>query len=133
LYIKDILYRLDFFEIVVDLNKMKFLLLFPFRTFYRYASHTRLQVFQNATQINDPQKIRNVGIIAHIDAGKTTTVERMLYHAGFIRSMGNVDDGNTTMDYMDQERERGITITSAAITIPWNKHRINLIDTPGMF
>ncbi len=65
--------------------------------------------------------------------GKTTTVERMLYHAGFIRSMGNVDDGNTTMDYMEQERERGITITSAAITIPWNKHRINLIDTPGMF
>ena len=65
--------------------------------------------------------------------GKTTTVERMLYHAGFIRSMGNVDDGNTTMDYMEQERERGITITSAAITIPWNKHRINLIDTPGTF
>jgi len=55
----------------------------------------------------------------------------MLFHAGFIRSMGNVDDGNTTMDYMEQERERGITITSAAITIPWNKHRINLIDTPG--
>ncbi len=65
--------------------------------------------------------------------GKTTTVERMLYHAGFIRSMGNVDDGNTIMDYMEQERERGITITSAAITFPWNKHRINLIDTPGMF
>jgi elongation factor G len=65
-------------------------------------------------------------------SGKTTSVERMLYHAGFIRSMGNVDDGNTTMDYMTQERERGITITSAAITIPWKKHRINLIDTPGM-
>lgn len=56
----------------------------------------------------------------------------MLFDAGFIRSMGNVDDGNTIMDYMDQERERGITITSAAITVPWNKHRINLIDTPGM-
>lgn len=67
-----------------------------------------------------------------LSTGKTTTVERMLFHAGFIRSMGNVDDGNTTMDYMEQERERGITITSAAITIPWNKHRINLIDTPGM-
>lgn len=106
----------------------------PVRIFSRfYASQTRLQVFQNATQITDPQRIRNIGIIAHIDAGKTTTVERMLYHAGFIRSMGNVDDGNTTMDYMEQERERGITITSAAITIPWNKHRINLIDTPGMF
>ncbi|CAM4745338.1 unnamed protein product [Rotaria magnacalcarata] len=104
---------------------------FPLRTFHRYTSSTRLQVFQNATQIVDPQRIRNVGIIAHIDAGKTTTVERMLYHAGFIRSMGNVDDGNTTMDYMEQERERGITITSAAITIPWNKHRINVIDTPG--
>jgi len=103
------------------------------RIFSRYASHTHLQVFQNAIQIVDPQRIRNIGIIAHIDAGKTTTVERMLYHAGFIRSMGNVDDGNTTMDYMEQERERGITITSAAITIPWNKHRINLIDTPGMF
>jgi elongation factor G len=72
---------------------------------------------------------RNLGFAL----GKTTTVERMLFHAGFIRSMGNVDDGNTTMDYMEQERERGITITSAAITIPWNKHRINLIDTPGMF
>ncbi|CAF1268338.1 unnamed protein product [Rotaria sordida] len=104
---------------------------FPLRIFYRYVSNTRLQVFQNATQIVDPERIRNVGIIAHIDAGKTTTVERMLYHAGLIRSMGNVDEGNTTMDYMEQERERGITITSAAITIPWIKHRINLIDTPG--
>ncbi|CAF1533801.1 unnamed protein product [Rotaria sp. Silwood1] len=104
---------------------------FPLRTFYRYTNNTRLQVFQNATQIVDPERIRNVGIIAHIDAGKTTTVERMLYHAGLIRFMGNVDEGNTTMDYMEQERERGITITSAAITIPWNKHRINLIDTPG--
>lgn len=65
--------------------------------------------------------------------GKTTTVERMLFHAGLIRTVGNVDDGNTTMDYMDQERERGITITSAAITLPWNKHRVNLIDTPGQF
>ncbi|CAF0745230.1 unnamed protein product [Adineta ricciae] len=105
--------------------------IFPLRFICRYTSTTRLQVFQNAMQITDPQRIRNVGIIAHIDAGKTTTVERMLYYAGFIRSMGNVDDGNTTMDYMEQERERGITITSAAITIPWNKHRLNLIDTPG--
>ena len=78
------------------------------------------------------QDVRNIGIIAHIDAGKTTTTERILFYTGVIHKMGNVDDGNTTMDYMEQERERGITITSAAITIPWNKHRINLIDTPGM-
>ncbi|CAF0742938.1 unnamed protein product [Didymodactylos carnosus] len=96
-----------------------------------YRCMSRLKVFEHAKQINDPHKIRNVGIIAHIDAGKTTTVERMLYYTGVIRQMGNVDDGNTTMDYMEQERERGITITSAAITFPWNKHRINLIDTPG--
>ena len=108
---------------------MRFL---PFRLIYRQISQsTRLQVFQTATQIVDPERIRNLGVIAHIDAGKTTTVERMLFHAGFIRTVGNVDDGNTTMDYMDQERERGITITSASITIPWNKHRLNLIDTPG--
>ncbi|CAB4069982.1 fusA [Lepeophtheirus salmonis] len=75
--------------------------------------------------------IRNVGIFAHIDAGKTTTTERMLYYSGFTPSVGEVHTGDTVMDYMDQERERGITITSAAITFPWNKHQINLIDTPG--
>ena len=75
--------------------------------------------------------IRNIGIIAHVDAGKTTTTERMLFYSGVIEHLGNVDDGNTVTDYMDQERERGITITAAAISLPWHKHTINLVDTPG--
>jgi elongation factor G len=77
------------------------------------------------------EKVRNIGIIAHIDAGKTTTTERILYLSGRIRKMGNVDDGNTTTDYIDQERERGITIVSAAITFDWKDYTMNLIDTPG--
>lgn len=79
----------------------------------------------------DLQKIRNIGIMAHIDAGKTTTTERILFYAGKIHRMGEVHDGAATMDWMDQERERGITITSAAITCDWRRHRINIIDTPG--
>lgn len=75
--------------------------------------------------------IRNIGIMAHIDAGKTTTTERMLYYTGRSYKMGNVDEGTTTMDWMDQERERGITITSAATTCTWKGYRINIIDTPG--
>ncbi|CAJ0603323.1 unnamed protein product [Cylicocyclus nassatus] len=80
---------------------------------------------------NFPSEIRNIGIVAHIDAGKTTVTERMLYLAGVIRSMGDVDSGNTVTDFLDMERERGITIQLAAITFAWQKHRINLIDTPG--
>ncbi|XAO71848.1 MAG: elongation factor G [Acetobacteraceae bacterium] len=76
-------------------------------------------------------KIRNIGITAHIDAGKTTTTERILYYTGMSHRIGEVHDGNTTTDYMTQERERGITITSAAVTCEWNAHRINIIDTPG--
>ncbi|UYH51719.1 elongation factor G [Candidatus Kirkpatrickella diaphorinae] len=76
-------------------------------------------------------KIRNIGITAHIDAGKTTTTERILYYTGMSHRIGEVHDGNTTTDYMAQERERGITITSAAVTCEWNAHRINIIDTPG--
>ncbi|CCH42698.1 Elongation factor G [Wickerhamomyces ciferrii] len=76
-------------------------------------------------------KIRNIGIIAHIDAGKTTTTERMLYYSGITSRIGNVDQGDTVTDFLPAERERGITIQSAAITLPWNKHKINLIDTPG--
>ncbi|XP_050487710.1 ribosome-releasing factor 2, mitochondrial [Bombus huntii] len=76
-------------------------------------------------------KIRNIGILAHIDAGKTTTTERMLYYSGLIKHMGEVHHGNTVTDYMDQERQRGITITSAAVTFQWKNYRINLIDTPG--
>jgi elongation factor G len=76
-------------------------------------------------------KIRNIGIMAHIDAGKTTTTERMLFYTGKKYKIGSVDEGTATMDWMDQEKERGITITSAAITCPWKDTRINIIDTPG--
>ncbi|KAL0103381.1 hypothetical protein PUN28_017565 [Cardiocondyla obscurior] len=76
-------------------------------------------------------KIRNIGILAHIDAGKTTTTERMLYYSGVIKNMGEVHHGNTVTDYMEQERQRGITITSAAVTFNWKDYRFNLIDTPG--
>jgi len=76
-------------------------------------------------------KIRNIGITAHIDAGKTTTTERILFYTGMSHRIGEVHDGNTTTDYMDQERERGITITSAAVTCEWKDTRINIIDTPG--
>ena len=77
------------------------------------------------------ETIRNIGIMAHIDAGKTTTTERILYYTGRLHRMGEVHDGAATMDWMEQERERGITITSAATTCEWNDHRINIIDTPG--
>ena len=74
---------------------------------------------------------RNIGIMAHIDAGKTTTTERVLYYTGRSYKIGEVHDGNATMDWMEQEQERGITITSAATTCHWNEHQINIIDTPG--
>jgi elongation factor G len=77
------------------------------------------------------EKIRNIGIIAHIDAGKTTTTERVLFYTGKSHKIGNIDEGTTQMDWMDQERERGITIQSAATTCFWKDHRINIIDTPG--
>ena len=88
-------------------------------------------------------RTRNIGIAAHIDAGKTTTTERILFYTGLIHKMGDVDDGNTVTDWMEQERERGITITSAATTCYWTQkddgidklykniaHRVNIIDTP---
>ncbi len=77
------------------------------------------------------RRLRNIGIIAHIDAGKTTTTERILYYTGKTYRMGNVDEGTTVTDWMEQERERGITIQAAAITSEWRGHQINLIDTPG--
>ncbi|MBE0478078.1 elongation factor G [Candidatus Aerophobetes bacterium] len=77
------------------------------------------------------EKIRNIGIVAHIDAGKTTTTERILYYTGKIYKVGEVDEGTAVMDWMQQERERGITISSAATTCNWKGHRINIIDTPG--
>ena len=76
-------------------------------------------------------KIRNIGFIAHIDAGKTTVTERVLFASGMTHKIGNVDDGNTVTDWMDQEKERGITIVSAAVTTHWRDHQINVIDTPG--
>lgn len=80
---------------------------------------------------NALEKIRNIGIMAHIDAGKTTTTERMLFYSGILHRMGEVHNGNATMDWMIQERERGITITSAATTCTWHEYHINIIDTPG--
>lgn len=77
------------------------------------------------------EKTRNIGIMAHIDAGKTTTTERILFYTGRVHKIGEVHDGGATMDWMVQEQERGITITSAATTCQWNDHRINIIDTPG--
>src|SRR5205809_5285393 len=77
------------------------------------------------------QRTRNIGIMAHIDAGKTTTTERILYYTGKTYKMGEVHEGSAVMDWMDQEQERGITITSAATTAQWKDHWINIIDTPG--
>src|SRR6202795_1627000 len=77
------------------------------------------------------EKTRNIGIMAHIDAGKTTTTERILYYTGINYKIGEVHEGTATMDWMVQEQERGITITSAATTCFWGDHRINIIDTPG--
>ena len=74
-------------------------------------------------------KTRNIGIMAHIDAGKTTTTERILYYTGIVHKIGEVHEGAATMDWMEQEQERGITITSAATTCQWKEHRINIIDT----
>lgn len=77
------------------------------------------------------EKTRNIGIMAHIDAGKTTTTERILYYTGRIHKVGETHEGGAVMDFMTQEQERGITITSAATTAQWNNHRVNIIDTPG--
>src|ERR1044072_8344339 len=80
---------------------------------------------------NDLSKFRNIGIMAHIDAGKTTTTERILYYTGITHKIGEVHEGTATMDWMVQEQERGITITSAATTAFWGDYRVNIIDTPG--
>src|SRR5690625_4954521 len=77
------------------------------------------------------EKTRNIGVMAHIDAGKTTTTERILFYTGRIHKVGETHEGASTMDWMEQEQERGITITSAATTAQWEGHRINIIDTPG--
>ena len=77
------------------------------------------------------ENTRNIGIMAHIDAGKTTTTERILFYTGINHKIGETHEGASTMDWMEQEKERGITITSAATTAYWGGHRINIIDTPG--
>lgn len=84
-----------------------------------------------ASMIDSLDRVRNIGIMAHIDAGKTTTSERVLFYTGKNRNTGETHNGSATTDYMEQERERGITITSAAITVEWRDHQINIIDTPG--
>ena len=77
------------------------------------------------------ERTRNIGIMAHIDAGKTTTTERILFYTGQTHKIGETHEGASQMDWMEQEKERGITITSAATTASWKDHRINIIDTPG--
>lgn len=106
-------------------------LLGKIRKYAIWHNHVKYLSQNVKSKISDINKIRNIGIIAHIDAGKTTTTERMLYYSGFTQFMGEVHHGDTVMDYMAQERERGITIVSAAITFNWKGHKINLIDTPG--
>ncbi|XP_033217185.1 ribosome-releasing factor 2, mitochondrial isoform X2 [Belonocnema kinseyi] len=93
--------------------------------------HWTSSVAKSTNEKYEIGRIRNIGIFAHIDAGKTTTTERMLFYSGTISSMGEVHHGNTVTDYMEQERERGITITSAAVTFSWKNYKFNLIDTPG--
>ena len=96
-----------------------------------YIPEREVFIFMADSRIYPLDKIRNIGIIAHIDAGKTTTTERILFYTGRTYKIGDIDEGNTQMDWMDQERERGITIVSAATTAFWKDHRINIIDTPG--
>ena len=81
--------------------------------------------------LTDLNKVRNIGIMAHIDAGKTTVTERILFYTGINYKLGETPDGASTTDWMEQEKERGITITSAAVTSFWNGNQINIIDTPG--
>jgi len=81
--------------------------------------------------LTDLSKVRNIGIMAHIDAGKTTTTERILFYTGVNHKIGETHDGASTTDWMEQEKERGITITSAAVTCFWENNQINIIDTPG--
>lgn len=109
---------------------------FTFNKLFCREFHSTLKYFNSKSNNkisvrNERSRLRNIGIIAHINAGKTTTTERILYHAGSTDTVGDVDKGNTITDYLKQERDRGITITSAAVSYNWKKHRINLIDTPG--
>lgn len=104
-----------------------------FKVVARTSRHFHSTAIAHEHKLNDViiSKTRNIGIIAHIDAGKTTTTERMLFYSGKTQRIGNVDEGDTVTDYLPSERQRGITIQLAAITIPWNNNKINIIDTPG--
>src|SRR5437667_1394246 len=104
----------------------------PHTALYSRARLTRVRIAINTMPREySLEKTRNIGIAAHIDAGKTTTTERILYYTGRTYKIGEVHEGTATMDWMEQEQERGITITSAATTCFWEDHRINIIDTPG--
>lgn len=127
-------YRFDFTRLLHRISgqnlkcKYKNLLLQQDLKCYKYLIFYYFRMSQTHTPL---EKVRNIGIIAHIDAGKTTTTERILYYTGKIHKIGETHDGEGTMDWMDQEKERGITITSAATTAFWKGHQINIIDTPG--
>ena len=98
---------------------------------HRFLNFRRRIAISKRSIKYDLDHLRNVGIVAHIDAGKTTTTENMLFLCGEIEMLGRVDTGDTVTDFLPQERERGITIQSAAISMVWKGHRLNLIDTPG--
>jgi elongation factor G len=95
----------------------------------QWKLHRQLDVCIRGVHDVSIEKLRNIGVVAHIDAGKTTTSEQMLYLCGATKSVGRVDNGDTILDFMPQERERGITISAAAISFNWKDHKINLIDT----
>ena len=106
---------------------------FVYNNLKRFSIKINTAVDDSSTPLDsyDVDLIRNIGIIAHIDAGKTTTTERMLFYSGVISQPGEVHHGNTVTDFMQQERERGITIRAAAVSFDWKGYQINLIDTPG--
>lgn len=128
----------------MNLTRFKFIRPFNYSPFTKRKFHSSSSIlYANATSSTSSDyeselilktpinKIRNIGIIAHIDAGKTTTTERLLYYSGLTSRIGDVDQGDTITDYLTQEKDRGITIQSAAVTLPWKDSKINVIDTPG--
>mmetsp|Transcript_23451 Transcript_23451/g.33687 ORF Transcript_23451/g.33687 Transcript_23451/m.33687 type:complete len:191 (-) Transcript_23451:1139-1711(-) len=100
-------------------------------TAYKFGRRYAHKSSQNVNYASAVERIRNLGIIAHIDAGKTTTTERLLFYTGVVKNLGDVDEGSTVTDFLRDERERGITIQSAAVAFNWKGHQVNLIDTPG--
>ena len=118
----------------ISIMPLKLLALHRYRFQHIFLLHRARQYGSNNKEVlacSDLTKLRNIGILAHIDAGKTSTTECMLFHAGLVEKIGRIDDGNTRMDFMRQERERGITINAASIAFDWLGRTVNLIDTPG--